>query len=261
MKSTLTAVASILGLGMTLAGSAWAQTAPAPAPQKSISVEAVAPFTAFDRWLGNVVFSPAAEPVTAQAFRFPAPAAAGVAYQPRPVILGLPDLPLTGEDAGQLGSRWGNGLNYQGVQMRLVVVNPANGKRELRPMSSGVRQGELFKLRVVSSFDAVADLDQIVGDGWSLQRANRVYPGVEQSVQISAGQSLDIPVDPAEHFSFNGDRINDRVVFSIRHAKAVKAGVSNQPVYRQDARNGSSYLQLVPRSQYPLIEQVITMRR
>lgn len=260
MKTSLTCIAALVALGLNIAGTAHAQTAGTP-PQKSLAIEAVAPFPVFERWVTTVIVVPVEEAPPTQAVPWAAPAVAGTPFQPRPVILGLPDLPLMGAGVTQAASSWGSSLNYQGVQMRLVVINPANGKRELRSLSTGVRQGERFKLRILSSFDGVADVDQIVGDGWALQRANRAYPGKDQSVQIKASQTLDIPVQPNEYFTFNGDRVNDRVVLSVRHAKAAGAAGSNQPVYRQEGRIASNYLQLVPRGQYPLIEQLITMRR
>ncbi len=260
MKTSLTCIAALVTLGCSVAGSAQTQAA-SGAPQKSIAVEAVAPFPVFERWVTAVFVQPAEEIRPTQAIAWAVPAATGTPYQPRPVILGSPELPLMGEGVPQAAASWGNSLNYQGVQMRLVVINPANGKRELRPLSAGVRQGERFKLRVVSSFDGVADVDQIVGDGWALQRANRAYPSADNSVQIKASQTLDIPVQPNEYFNFTGDKVNDRVVLSVRHAKAVGAAGSSQPAYRQDGRTASNYLQLVPRGQYPVIEQLITMRR
>lgn len=261
MKKSFTDLAAVLCFGLTFGGGLQAQTTVAGAPQKSIASEPVAPFASFERWVTTLVVLPVAEASPTQTIQFVAPPAAGTPFQPKPVILGLPDVPLIGDGVAQAASRWGSSFNYQGVQMRLVVVNPASGKRELRSMASGIRAGEVFKVRLISSFDALADVDQLVGEGWSLQRASRVYPATDKPVQVYAGQVIDIPVEPAQYFRFNGDRPSDQVVFSVRHAKADKEFASTQPAYRQDGRAESSYLQLVPRNQYPVIEQVISMRR
>ncbi|MES2938472.1 MAG: hypothetical protein V4864_12380 [Pseudomonadota bacterium] len=178
-----------------------------------------------------------------------------VPYEPWPVILGEPALPLAGATAASLTKGWNPALNYQGMQAKLLVLD-ASGKRHVaRPLSAPLRVGERFKLMVTPTFDAVASLHDIHGNGWALQRGAQVYPAAGSSVALTAGQPALLPVG-ANYFVV-GARDLRRFVLSVRHAKAVGEARSTQPAYRQDGAAASSYLQLVPRSSFPAFEQLL----
>ncbi|MBK7000398.1 MAG: hypothetical protein IPH35_10605 [Rhodoferax sp.] len=237
------------------AGAAMAQT------EKSIVPEAVPAFPAFANWVN--VYAPvranpvqvAVEPVLLNvALQEP-----GQDYQPQPVILGLPDVPLLGSSVRATARGWGAALNYQGMQLRMLVLNASGGNPQVRSMAGPLRPGELFKIRVTPTFDAVAEIDQMVNEGnsWSATRTGQVYPQSGMSVQIMAGETVDLPLEPQAYFRMGSEGL-DRLVLSVRHASALGEARSSQPAYRQDSPSGSGYLQLVPAGTYPALEQLIS---
>jgi hypothetical protein len=260
-------------LAACAAFSAQAQTS-APAVAKTLVAEPTQVFSTFERWVNSVwTVAPEAAPsqpvnrvitVIVQApsgstAPAPAPVAADT-FQPAPVILGLPELPLLAE-AGSNAARWGAGFNYQGVSLRQVVLDASGRRLENRPMGKPLRPGERFKLRITPSFDAVADVDQVRGDIWYGQRTGQVYPQAGMSVELRAGQTVDLPLEPNEFFVMDRWDPSERLVLSVRHRLALDTARSNQPAYRQDTARSSNYLQLVPAGQYPAIEQLIFQAR
>jgi hypothetical protein len=233
------------------------------AQDKSVAVEPVPAFPAFTQWITSVVtvVSPAtpasvhAVPVTASDT-----ATGGADYQPLPVIVGLPELPLLGAGTAQAGKAWGQELNYQGVFMRQVVLDGKGAVRATRPMSTRPKAGERFKIRVTATFEAVADIDLVSGDTWSLRRVGQVYPPKGQSVHMRPGETVDLPLAPDEYFVMSPPA-GERLVVSVRHVKALGAARSGQPAYRQDVKQGSQYLQLVPKGSFPAVEQLVTQAR
>jgi hypothetical protein len=197
---------------------------------------------------------PASVPVIPWTVAAPAQPAA---YQARPVILGQPDLPLVGPSAQHAAQRWDSGLNYQGVHMKLVALT--NAGLQARPMSGPLLPGERFKIRVTATFEAVAELDKLSGDAWSAQRVGQIYPAAGTSVQLRAGETVDLPLGDA-YFVAAGQS-TERLVLSVRHPRAIGAAASSQPAYRMDGATGSNYLQLTPAGMLPLFEQVIATSR
>lgn len=258
------AAAAAAGLAL-LAGASAAFAQPAPAAAASAPADKTvvvdAPFTAFTRWVAQFASAavdavmpgaPQGLPLAAQG------AAQAAAYEPVPVILGLPELPLVGADAAAAARAWGPQLNYQGLHARLVVVDVGGTRRSVRSLAAPLRAGERFKVRLTSTFDAVADTALIVGGPWSSQRGGQVYPAAGMSVEMKAGETVELPLDERQYFVMGP--AGNRLLLSVRHAKALGDARSGQPAYRQDTTGGSSYLQLVPRGKYPAVEQLISSR-
>lgn len=232
-------------------------SASAVAQEKSVAVEHVPAFPALTQWAGQTG-TVADTPIgTVQAVPLALAGAPGADnFKPQPVILGLPDLPLVGPGAAAAARNWSQLFNYQGLILRQVVLDAAGRKRELRGMGAPLQPGERFKVRITATYDAVAAVDQVLGDAWYGRRTGQVYPQPGMSVQIKAGETVDLPLGPNEYFLMNRPA-NERLVVSVRHAKASPEARSDQPAYRQDGNIGSLYLQLVPRGRFPAIEQVI----
>ena len=74
--------------------------------------------------------------------------------------------------------------------MRQVVLDARGSQRELRSMAAPLKAGERFKIRVTATFDAVAEVDQVLGDAWDLRRTGQVYPQPGLSVQMKAGETV-----------------------------------------------------------------------
>lgn len=241
-------------LALGLLGTAIAQDT------KSVAVEHVPAFNAFTHWAGHLGAVPETPVGTVQSVPLTlAVAAAGDTFQPLPVILGLPDLPLVGPGATAAARNWSQQFNYQGLILRQVVLDAAGRKRELRGMGAPLQPGERFKVRITATYDAVAAVDQVLGDAWYGRRTGQVFPQPGMSVQIKAGETIDLPLGVNEYFLMNRPA-NERLVVSVRHAKASPEARSSQPAYRQDGRIGSLYLQLVPPGKFPAIEQVVAQQ-
>lgn len=229
----------------------------------AVSVESVPAFPAFQQWVTTYVVVLPESPV---ALVRPVPVApwpaspAGADYRPLPVILAQPELPLVGSGTGQVGKAWNGSFNYQGVHMRQVVLDSRGQQRDVRAMAYKPKAGERFKIRVTATFDAVADVDLVAGSAWELRRVGQFYPQKGMSVQLKAGETVDLPLAPNEFFVMKLPA-DDRMVVSVRHAQAIGDARSDQPAYRQDGRNGSSYLQLVPKGRFPAVEQLVSPAR
>lgn len=229
-------------------------TAPVEAPSSG-------PFVVFGQWLQQVVPTPVttvSAPVVVQAFV--APQATPVNFEAPAVILGQPELPLLGQAAAQAAQQWSSGLNYQGMTLSYVVVDSAGRKREVRAIDKGLAPGERFKIRYTTSFDAVAAIEQVVGENpWASQNMGQVWPQPGTSVQSRPGETVELPLEPGAFFQFDGNPAV-RYLLTVRHPAAKGTARSNQPAYRQDGARGSQYLQLVPTDSHPAIAQVVVAR-
>lgn len=236
-----------------------AALASAGAQAQAAVVESANAFGAFDQWVGaTIVTAPSSAPGKVEALR-PADKGGATAarFEPLPVILGFPDMPLLGSGARQAVSTWGEALNYHGIHARFLLIDGKTQKVLSAPLSTRVKPGQRFKLRITATFNGVAALDQVLGAGWNAERTGQVYPAAGLSVELKAGQAVDLPIGEAQYFMLDGRRSDERLLLSVRHAKAVGEGRSNQPAYRKDNAQGSSFLQLTPKGMFPIIEQVL----
>ena len=258
----LTAVAA----GSLMAFGANAQTAEKSADStadKSVVPEAVAAVPAFTQWVNTVVLITHTAPAQASISQVPltlAGAPSRQVYEAWPVIVGAPELPLIGTGVAAAGRNWGNAFNYQGMHVRLLVLDASGQRIESRPVSAPMRAGERFKIRLAATFGAVAEVGQVVGEPWNSHRTGQLYPAPGMSVQLNAGETVDLPLAAGDFFVM-GITVNERLLLSVRHAQATAEARSTQPAYRMDERGGSSYLQLVPRGTHPAIEQLISLAR
>lgn len=219
-------------------------------------------FQALGSWVTQVtVVDPAQATVTVAQLRFvalqPVAGQAAAPFEPAPVIVGVPDLPLLGDSDTR---NWSAALNYQGLNAQLLVLNAKGNRREARSLAGGLRAGERFKVRVTATYNSLVSIDQVLGDAWSASRVGQAYPQPGPSgagaIAVQAGQTIDLPLGPTEYFVMPKSP-QERFVLSVRHAGATAATRSTQPAYRQDSKTASSYLQLVPAGTFPAIEQVV----
>jgi hypothetical protein len=263
MKSTVQAclprLASVAVLATTLCA---ATAAVAQQDSRTVVPEAAPAFPAFQQWVQSMITPLPPAPPAAAPQTLPLdvrPGAPSTAYQPAPVILGAPELPLV-RGAGVAAGQWGAQFNYQGMHVRFVILDAEGRARQVRPVSAPPKAGERFKVRVTPTFDAVAEVDLVLGTTWARQRVGQFYPKPGFSVQVKAGETADLPLGAAEYFVFQQGTEHGAVV-SVRHPKALGEERSGQPAYRMDGRLGSDYLQLVPSKRYAAIEQLITVSR
>lgn len=251
---------SIRTLAVLTVAAAASLAAFAQATDKSVAVEAVPVVPAFNQWVNTIVVAPEPAPVasitTIPLTLVAAPAAAP--YEPWPVVVGAPELPLVGAGANQAPRAWGSSFNYQGMHVRLLVLDASGRKVEARAVNALPRPGERFKIRVTATFDAVTDVGLVLGEPWTSQRAGQLYPTPGMSVQMHAGETVDLPLEQGRFFVM-GPNANERLLLSVRHAAALGDVRTQQPAYRMDGKAGSSYLQLVPRGNAPAIEQLLSV--
>lgn len=195
------------------------------------------------------------------------PSGASPYYVSTPIILGQPDIPFNPGVSGGPGKEWGVGANYQGVQVSAVILNQTNQPVEIRPLNAPFRSGERFKLRLVSTFEALASVDAyrtmaaapgtMATQAW----AGQLYPPkADQVVKMRAGEMVQLPLSPAEYFTFDNQAGLDRLMLNVRHPQASGIQSNGQPVYRQDSAQGSTYMQLTPQGSYPALSQLLAFQ-
>jgi hypothetical protein len=245
----LTAVAAMA------AGSAIAQSAAGDPAADAAGV-------VFERWLRVLEVVPVvpAGPAVVAVSPVVAPPVQAAPYEPWPVILGQPELPLVGAAAAVKPQAWPSDLNYQGMHVAYLVRDRQTGRLVQRPLSAAPRPGDRFKIRVTATFDARVRVDTVFGQGWSLQRGGTLYPATGAPVRARAAQAVDLPVE-RDHYFVVGEGGAPRMLLSVRHDEADESRRTRQPAYRQDQLNGTSYLQLAPAGTRPAIEQLITAAR
>ena len=250
VAAALTAALALGAAAPSMAQSASADAGPAPAGM------------VFERWLRVlevVPVAPAGPAVVAvsPSVQVVVPTAP---YEPWPVILGEPELPLVGAGSAARPQAWSADLNYQGMHAAYLVRDRVSGRLEQRPLSSAPRPGDRFKIRLTTTFNAQVRVDTVFGQGWSLQRGGTLYPASGAPVLARAAQAIDLPVE-RDHYFVVGEGGAPRMLLSVRHEEADDSRRTRQPAYRRDQLNGTSYLQLAPTGTRPAIEQLITAAR
>ncbi len=241
------------------AGTAGAQTAaPTPTPEAPMAA-----FGALEQWAKAAVVTLPPSDAAAAPVQVARPSAKGGAvarpFEARPVILGAPDLPLLGEGARQASNLWSPALNFQGLYARLLLVDARTRAITPAPLTVRLKPGQRFRIQLMSTFDALASVDQVVGPAWTAQYNGPVYPAAGGPVALKARTALVLPTEAGGYFSVDGRTPGERLLLRVRHAKAEGAVASDQPIYRQDGADRSVFLQLVPRGTQPVIEQLLVV--
>jgi len=150
-----------------------------------------------------------------------------------------------------------NQNNYQMARLSLVSVD-ADGKQVgLRSIRDGFRTGERFKLKMLSTFDALIVIENINPRGEQKQ----IYPGqLGKAVQVPAGREVLVPLEPSQSFQFAEDSGDEQLLITLRDPRAFGAQASTRPVYREDRPEFSTFGQEVAPDLFPVIGQAITLR-
>jgi hypothetical protein len=225
----------------------------------AVAQQVEAPTVVFERWLRVLEVVPVPpQPATIVAItppaQLPAPA---TPFEPLPVILGEPELPLVGGPSPGASAAWDANLNYQGMQVAYLVSDATGSRLEQRPLSSPPRRGERFKIRVTPTFDAQVRVAVLTGGAWSPSRGPNLVPASTGSVRVAAGRTMDLPAE-RDHYFMIGEAGVPRLLLSVHHERADEANRTRQPAYRRDLAGGTTYMQLVPVGSRPAIEQMIT---
>lgn len=163
--------------------------------------------------------------------------------------------PVVGDPDAPLQVRSGE-ANYQGVHVALIARAPDGQGYVFRPVSTGFKTGERFKLRVVSTFAGELTIENINPRG----ERKQVYPGkADYVVSLQAGRETVIPLGRDEFFELAGATGREQLVVNLADPRAVGAAASRHAVYRQDQKYGSNFLQQVSAGTYPRLSQAIEL--
>lgn len=163
-------------------------------------------------------------------------------------VVGTPDAVLKVENGRE---------NYQAVHIALIGFDHAGKALGFRPVNSGFRTGERFKLRVLPTFDGLLVIENIN----PLGRRGQIYPALSSEVlSVKAAQEILVPVKPDQYFEFTGTTGNEQLVVTLRDPRAFGAAASPEKVFRKDENNGSNFVQEVKPGTYPLIAQSIHLQ-
>lgn len=206
------------------------------------------------------------------------PAAAGTAisydrapsFGPAPLVLGQPDVPLQAHDGGPQKA-WDGQANYQGLALSVVVLDQQNRVKETRSLAQAIRNGEHFKLRVVSTADGLVSLDALHAQPGSIDPngvmrqppawGGQFYPAkADQVVQLKAGEVVYLPLGAGEYFTFDERQGNDLLALNMRQPRAGSRQPNLQPVYRQDGQGVTTFAQLSQPGSYFNLTQILAAR-
>lgn len=255
--------AALVVLAALLISQAWAQ-APAKdedvAPrfiwgiliQVAISKLASASFDIFTAWLQNqvpAVTDRSAPPNVAADSGAEVRARSSMAVGERAAesVAGDPPAPLVVDNGRE---------NYQGAHVALVAMASDGKEFSYRPINGGFKTGERFKLRVVSTFGGELTLENINPRG---ERRHIYPPNREHVVALKPGRETFLPLGKDEFFQFTKATGREQLIVNLADPRAVGAGASRHPVFRQDQKYGSNFLQQVAPNTYPRLSQPIEL--
>ncbi|RJG00476.1 hypothetical protein [Noviherbaspirillum sedimenti] len=193
-------------------------------------------------------------------------------FSPAPLILGQPDVPFATQQAAfDPNKPWDGRANYQGVTVSAMMLDSQNRVTETRSLVAAFRTGERFKLRLVSTFDAIVSLDALRAQPGTVSPegvfshppswAGQLYPArADQVVRIKAGEVAMLPLGASEYFTFEGKTGLELLSLNVRHPQATNQELNRQPVYRQDMPEATAYSQLAQNGAYLGLSQILVLR-
>ncbi len=146
--------------------------------------------------------------------------------------------------------------NYQAAHIAIMAVDTAGNATGFRPVKAGFRTGERFKVRLISTFDALVAIGNINPSG----NQKQIYPPeVGNLVSIKAGVEVTLPLQQDQFFQFAGETGTDHLVVTLIDPRALDGKISRARVYREDVEFGSNFAQEVTPDTYPVISQPIAL--
>lgn len=148
-----------------------------------------------------------------------------------------------------------SGENFQGVNIALVEIDANGGFKGYRSVKDGFKTGERFKIRVLSTFDAVVVLGNINPKGVQKQ----IYPARNgKAVSIPAGKEILLPLGKDEYLQFVGDVGEDKLTFTVRDPRTLKPDLAaSTQVFRKDDGLSTHFIQEVKPGRFPVIAEAI----
>lgn len=165
------------------------------------------------------------------------------------------DVPTTAAPKAPLQVKDGD-PNYQAAHIAILAVDDAGNVTGLRPVRDGFRTGERFKVRVISTFDALVAIGNVNPSG----KERQIYPPQPNTViSVKAGTEVVLPLVADQYFQFTGETGTDQLVVTLVDPRALEGKPSKARVHRQDVEFGSNFAQEVMPDTYPVISQPIAL--
>lgn len=165
------------------------------------------------------------------------------------------DVPTTARPKAALQVKDGD-PNYQAAHIAILAVDNAGNVTGFRSVKDGFRTGERFKVRVITTYDALVALGNINPSG----KERQIYPpGANTVISIKAGTEVVLPLAADQYFQFTGETGTDQLVVTVVDPRALEGKPSKKRVHRQDVEYGSNFAQEVTPDTYPVISQPIAL--
>ena len=146
-----------------------------------------------------------------------------------------------------------NVANYALLHVGVLRLAKDGSMREM-PMNTRFRSGDRIKLRIMSSFDGMAVIENLSPDG---KRAV-IFPGSpDQVVEIRRYVGTVLPASDDQWFEFEGDTGDEEVRITVRHEKAFGRDEDKGKVFQKHLGNGTAFAQELMSGKYPVISQSI----
>lgn len=165
------------------------------------------------------------------------------------------DAPTTAAPKAPLQIKDGD-PNYQAAHIAILAVDDAGNVTGFRPVREGFRTGERFKVRVISTFDALVAIGNINPSG----KEKQIYPPAQNTIiSVKAGTEIVLPLVADQYFQFTGETGTDQLVVTLVDPRSLEGKPSKARVHRQDVEFGSNFAQEVTSDTYPVISQPIAL--
>jgi len=148
------------------------------------------------------------------------------------------------------------GADYHGAHIAIVGIDRDGKVIGVRPLKSGFRTGERFKLRVLTTFGAHVVIENINARG----ERRQIYPAEGAGVVVlkSGGYAL-LPLGDKEFFEFTRATGQELLIVSLSDPRAVGGAASRQQVLRVDEKDGTTFIQEVAQGTFAAIFEPIRL--
>lgn len=151
----------------------------------------------------------------------------------------------------------GYGVNYQGLQIQIEMLDKQNNVIETRPAQASFKSGERFRLKVTPTFTGFLQVKNIESDGKTIV----LFPKAPiQFVQLNAGETMILPANPRGFYEFDTQKGTEQLVVQFADYQGFQGQFSKQMIYRYDQDNSTYLMQEVKDKQYPAIVHAISIQ-
>jgi hypothetical protein len=146
-----------------------------------------------------------------------------------------------------------NDHQYQGVFVSFVMLDAQGNAIEVRKISDSFKSGEKFKLRLISTFNAIVNVDSLEAN----KQFQRIYPEDEKmSVFVKAGQEVFLPLG-SDEFEFDQTTGMENLVLTARDPRITDESQLPGKINRRETKDGSFYVLDLAQQQLPSLTQII----